>query len=29
MRLGHGGIVGYGLRRARIGGVFGIQPILL
>jgi hypothetical protein len=29
MRLGHGGILGYGFRRARIGGVFGIQPILL
>jgi hypothetical protein len=29
MRLGHVGILGYGLRRARIGGVFGIQPILL
>jgi capsule synthesis protein PGA_cap len=28
MRLGHAGIAGYGLRRARIGGVFGIQPIL-
>jgi hypothetical protein len=29
MRLGRAGILGYGLRRARIGGVFGIQPILL
>jgi len=29
MRLGHPGILGYALRRARIGGVFGIQPILL
>jgi poly-gamma-glutamate capsule biosynthesis protein CapA/YwtB (metallophosphatase superfamily) len=29
MRLGHGGIVRYGLRGARIGGVFGVQPILL
>jgi hypothetical protein len=29
MRLGHGGIFRYGLRRARIGGVFGVQPILL
>jgi hypothetical protein len=28
MRLGHAGILSYGLRRARIGGVFGIQPIL-
>jgi hypothetical protein len=29
MRLGRAGILGSGLRRARIGGVFGIQPILL
>jgi hypothetical protein len=29
MRLGRGGILSNGLRRARIGGVFGIQPILL
>jgi hypothetical protein len=29
MRVGHAGILGYGLRRARIGGAFGIQPILL
>jgi hypothetical protein len=29
MRLGHRGIISYGFRRARIGGVFGIQPILL
>jgi poly-gamma-glutamate capsule biosynthesis protein CapA/YwtB (metallophosphatase superfamily) len=29
MQVGHTGILGYGLRRARIGGVFGIQPILL
>jgi hypothetical protein len=29
MRLGRARILGSGLRRARIGGVFGIQPILL
>jgi poly-gamma-glutamate capsule biosynthesis protein CapA/YwtB (metallophosphatase superfamily) len=29
MRLGHAGILGYALRQARIGGVFGIQPTLL
>ena len=29
MRLSHAGILGYGPRRARIGGAFGIEPILL
>jgi poly-gamma-glutamate synthesis protein (capsule biosynthesis protein) len=28
LRLGHGGLLRYSFRRARIGGVFGIQPIL-
>jgi hypothetical protein len=29
LRMGQGGLRYYSLRRARIGGVFGIQPILL
>jgi hypothetical protein len=29
LRMGHGGLRYYSFRRARIGGVFGIQPILL